>query len=161
MPTNTATVTGNGMIIRQTPVKKSWLEECSTACQRPGPQQLTNVHRTLKADDLTVDVKNATAQAFRKDGLGMTDDISVLLDLPSFCGPATHWNSRTKRCVPDKIPKSICGDGSKWDSDAGQCVRADGCESGFRYAGNVCMPVSSQPAPTNDAPSEGFNHVAP
>lgn len=141
MSANTATVSGNGVVVRQKPVSGSWLDECLSVCQRPGPQQIKGVHRTLRADDLTPISDGAVAQVFRKDGLGMTDDITVAIDLSSFCGPAVHWNNRLKRCVPDKVPASICGEGTSWDSGRGQCLRSTGCAKGYMYGGNLCLEI--------------------
>lgn len=153
MATNTAVVSGNGVVVRQNPVSPSWLEECQTACQKPGPKQLVGVNRTLTADDI-----DHTAQVYRKDGLGMTDDITVSLDLPSFCGPGIHWNKRMKRCVADKVPRSLCGQGTTWDTNAGQCVRVDGCAPGFRYTSDVCQPdLATAPGAS---PSPAFRHTA-
>lgn len=143
MTSNAAHVNGNGLVITQKPVADDWAEECKTVCQRPGPTTIKDIHRTLENTDIGPD-----GLVYTKTGLGLTDTISVKVNMPSLCGPGTHWNTRLKQCVHDKVPSSICGKGTRWDGNNSTCIRDSGCQKGFAYSGDVCLLLETPHPPS-------------
>ncbi len=146
MASNTATVAGDGVKVKQKPVDKTWLERCNAACQMRNhtPQMIEKVDVVLKADDL----HGERGQVYRKMGLGFTDDMTVKVELNSFCGPGTHWDSKKKRCVVDSVPRSLCGVGVTWDDNKGQCTRQVNCTADFKFGGDICV-AAGPPAPNS------------
>lgn len=150
--TNAATVVGDGVKVTQKTVDARWLDLCNRACQLDEkPHVVEGVDVLLRSDDIDAD----RPQVYRKEGLGMTNDITIRVDLPSFCGHGTHWESKAKRCLVDKVPTSLCGLGTRWDDTLGQCVRRVSCTSGFRLSGDMCVPATSV-APAAAAPKTAF-----
>lgn len=139
---NTALVGEKGLVVQQRGVAPDWAAHCHTKCQLPGPTTITGQHVVLKNQNI-----GPQGEVYTKRGLGLTDDISVRLDLESLCGPGTHWNARMKACVHDQIPSSMCGDGTEWDAHRSQCVRLQTCTHGYVYGGDVCnKPTTPAPA---------------
>lgn len=130
----------NGLVVNQRGLHKNWRDECHTHCGLPGPTIVQNITKSLTNTEV-----GPNGEVYTKNGLGLTNNIRISVDMKSFCGNGTIFNQRIKQCVPDGIPRTVCGEMTQWDSKKGQCVRIHSCQAGFEYSGDVCLKPKVPP----------------
>lgn len=133
-------MTSIGPVINQTKINPEWYDKCmrvvQSHCPHPGPGELKEIEMTVSNGAI-----GDGGEVFTKRNFGFVGDIRIRVDMKSFCGPGTVFESRRKQCVPTTVPESMCGESTAWDAEKMQCVRTYACADGFSFRGDVCGPT--------------------